>query len=87
VRDRLGSGVGVLGSSHDGKGALVVWVSPDLVDVGLSAGEIIAPGAALLGGGGSKDALLAQAGGPRGVDVEEAVTEAAGRAREALAAR
>jgi alanyl-tRNA synthetase len=85
VRDRLGSGVGVLGSSHGGKGALVVWVSDDLVQSGISAGDIIAAGARVLGGGGSRDPALAQAGGPRGDEIEAAVTEAAQAAREALA--
>ena len=84
VRDRLGSGVGVLGSSKDGNGALVVWVSPDLVASGVSAGRVIAAGSAVLGGGGSREDALAQAGGPRGDQVQEAVEAVARSAREAL---
>ncbi|MFQ5554309.1 MAG: alanine--tRNA ligase [Acidimicrobiia bacterium] len=87
VRDRLGSGIGVIGSAREGKGALVVFVSSDLVDAGISAGDIVTAGASVLGGGGSRDAALAQAGGPRGGDIEEAVGAAAGVAREALASR
>ncbi len=87
VREGLGPGVGVIGSSHDGKGALVGFVSPDLVDAGVSAGDIIAPGARVLGGGGSRDAALAQAGGPSGDEIEAAVAEAGRAAREALAGR
>ncbi len=86
VRDRLGSGIGVLGSTHKGKGALVVWVTPELVESGVSAGEVIGGGARVLGGGGSKDPSLAQAGGPKGDQVGAAVAESASAAREALAA-
>ncbi len=87
VRDRLGAGVGVLGSASGGKGALVVWASDDVVAGGVSAGDIVAAGARVLGGGGSRDASLAQAGGPHGDEIEAAVTEAANAAREALAGR
>jgi alanyl-tRNA synthetase len=66
TRDRLGSGVVVVGSVNEGKGALVAAVSVDLVSRGLSAAELIAPAARLLGGGGSRDPELAQAGGPAG---------------------
>ncbi len=66
VRDRLGSGVVVVGSVNEGKGALVAAVSVDLVARGLSAAELLAPAARLLGGGGSRDPELAQAGGPAG---------------------
>ena len=56
----------MLGSELDAKGSLVGAVSKDLVTVGVSAGDLVATGARLLGGGGSKDAEMAQAGGPRG---------------------
>jgi alanyl-tRNA synthetase len=84
LRDRLGSGIGVVGSDHDGKGALVGFVSPDLVAAGVSAGEIIAPAARVLGGGGSRDAHLAQAGGPNGGELEAALETARETARTAL---
>ncbi len=83
VRERLGRGVVVLGSRNRGKGALVAVVSKDLVDAGLDASELLMPGARILGGGGSRDPELAQAGGPQGDRMEEAlaaVREAAGRA-------
>ena len=73
VRDRLGSGVVVLGSMVAGKGALVGVVSPDLVSRGFSASDLVMAGARVLGGGGSRDPELAQAGGPRGEKVGEAL--------------
>ncbi len=65
VRERLGRSVVVLGSTNAGKGALLGAVSADLVAAGLSAADIILPAARILGGGGSRDPELAQAGGPK----------------------
>ena len=83
VREHLGRGVVVLGSTNAGKGALVGAVSADLVASGVSAAEVILPAARILGGGGSRDPELAQAGGPNGDRLEEsldAAREAAARA-------
>jgi len=83
LRDRLGRGVVVLGSAIGGKGALVAVVSPDLVAKGVSAADLLVPGARILGGGGSRDPELAQAGGPNGGRLGEAldaIRDAAGRA-------
>ena len=78
VRDRLEApSVVVLGATSGGKGALVGLVSKDLVERGLSAAEMISQGAAVMGGGGSRDPELAQAGGPNGAAIEDAL--AAGR--------
>jgi alanyl-tRNA synthetase len=87
VRDRIGSGVGVFGSVTDGKAALIVFVTEDLVDVGISAGDIAGAGAALLGGGGSRDPKLAQAGGPNASAMGEAIDAARTSAVEALTSR
>ena len=76
--------MGVLASSDGGKGAIIVWVSDELVAVGVSAGEIAAAGARRLGGGGSHDPKLSQAGGPNGDQIEEALAEAKRAAVEAL---
>ncbi len=49
----------------------------------MDASALLMPGARILGGGGSRDPELAQAGGPAGDRMEEAlaaVKEAAGRA-------
>ncbi len=84
IRDRMGSGVGVLGSLSDGKAALVVIVSDDLVAKEVTAAGIAAVGATILGGGASRDASLAQAGGPKAEELDEAVQQAVAAAREAL---
>jgi len=87
VRDRLPSGIGVLGSVVDGKGAIIAFVSDDLVEEGVSAGEVIQEAARTLGGGGSRDPSLAQAGGPQGDRIDEALVAARNAAREALTGR
>ena len=82
VRDRLGRSVVMLGSSPAGKGALIGAVSKDLTEQ-VQAGAIVAEGATVMGGGGSRDPELAQAGGPNGDKVEaalEVIREAALRA-------
>jgi alanyl-tRNA synthetase len=82
VRDRIGSGFVVLGAERDGKGGLVGVLTRDLVESGLSAGELLAGPARLMGGGGSRDPELSQAGGPQGDKLPEALEAA----REAGAA-
>jgi alanyl-tRNA synthetase len=73
VRDRIGSGVVVLGSTSGGKGALIGAVSRDLVERGVSASDLIGPAARVMGGGGSRDPELSQAGGPEGGKLNEAI--------------
>ncbi|MDP3984297.1 MAG: alanine--tRNA ligase-related protein, partial [Acidimicrobiia bacterium] len=85
ARDRLGRGVVVLGSERDGKGSLVGVVSKDLVVAGISAADLVAIGARLLGGGGSRDPELAQAGGPQGDQLESALEAVREEARRRLA--
>lgn len=88
VRNRIkGPSLVVLGSAEGGKGTLVAIATRDLVDKGLSAGELIAGAARQLGGGGSRDPELAQAGGPNGRELAGAldtVREESGRALGAL---
>ena len=87
VRDRLGRGIGGIGSRHSGKGVLVAFVSPDLVAAGVSAADILRPAAQVLGGGGSRDPELAQAGGPHGDRLEDALEEARSTAQGILRSR
>ena len=83
VRDQLGSGIVMLGSNNGGKGALLGAVSKDLVERGVSAADLVMAGAKLLGGGGSRDPELSQAGGPNG----DKIVEALQAIREALSIR
>jgi alanyl-tRNA synthetase len=63
LRERLGSGVVVLGSSQGGKALLLAAVTKDLASR-ISAGEILKRIAPIVGGGGGGRADFAQAGGP-----------------------
>jgi alanyl-tRNA synthetase len=74
----------VFGAVHGGKGALVGLVTPDLVAAGVSAAEIIAAAAGELGGGGSRDPELAQAGGPHGENLDAALDLARVNAEQRL---
>ncbi len=85
VRDRIKRGVVVLGCTHAGKGALIGAVTGDLVASGVSAAELILPAARVLGGGGSRDPELAQAGGPKGDHLPEALDAAREAAAQTLA--
>ncbi len=84
IRDKVRSGVGVLGSNAGGKAALIGFVTEDLVAAGVSAGEIVAVAARVVGGGGSRDPQLSQAGGPNGDEIEASLAAAREAAREAL---
>ncbi len=63
VRDRLGSGAGVLFANLDGKGNFVAVVTPDLADSNrLHAGALVREVGRLTGSGGGGSARMAQAG-------------------------
>ena len=85
IRDRIdGSAAVILGSTAGGKGALIGLLTADLVEARLSAGELIAPAARTLGGGGSRDPELAQAGGPNAGSMDKALEIAAEDVEKAL---
>ena len=84
VRDHLGRGLVVLGAERDGKASLVAAATRDLVGTGLSAAQVLAGAARLLGGGSSRDPELAQAGGPHGERLADALEVARGDARASL---
>ena len=63
LRDKIGSGVVALGSTLNDRPALLAIVTDDLVERGLSAGEIVDEAAREMGGRGGGQARLAQAGG------------------------
>lgn len=70
VRERLGSGVIVLGSTIEGKPALVSMVTPDLP---LHAGQLVRQVARLVGGSGGGSPRTAQAGGQDAAKLPEAL--------------
>ena len=63
IRDRLPSGVVVLGATFDGKPALLAMVSQDLVAKGIKAGDIVREIAPHVDGRGGGRPDLAEAGG------------------------
>jgi alanyl-tRNA synthetase len=86
IRDKIGSGVVVIASAQDGKANLVAAVTQDLVRDGISATDIVAGGAQLLGGGKGGKPDLAIGGGPRGEEIERALETVSAAARAALRA-
>ena len=62
-RDKMGSGIVVLGAVMDGKPSLLAAVTQDLVAQGFDAGKIVREIAKVVGGGGGGKPTLAQAGG------------------------
>ena len=62
-RDRLGSGVVVLGTVLGERPALVAAVTPDLVEQGVDAARLVREIARIVGGGGGGKPTMAQAGG------------------------
>lgn len=72
LRNKIKSGVVVLGGVADGKVALVAAVTPDLV-TRVQAGKIIAEVAKLVGGKGGGKADLAQGGGTDPTKLDEAL--------------
>jgi alanyl-tRNA synthetase len=73
LKDRLKSAVIVLGTVYDGKPGFVSMVTPDLVNRGLHAGDIVKQVAGVTGGGGGGKANMAQAGGKDKNKLDEAL--------------
>ena len=83
LRDRLGRGVVVLASENDGKVALVVSVSKDLVDR-VHAGRVVTAIAPIVGGGGGGRPDFAQAGGRQPEKIESLLAESRAVVEEML---
>ena len=74
LRQKLGSGVVILGSASDGKVALIVGVTKDLTGR-LPAGKVIAPVAQKVGGSGGGRPDMAEAGGKDPEALDSALNE------------
>ena len=72
AKDRIGSGVVVVGSVEDDKAVLVAGVTRDLTPR-LSAGTLLGQVAALMGGKGGGRPDMAQGGGPDAAKLPEAI--------------
>jgi len=75
-RERLVSGVVVLGMVLDGRPALVVSVTPDLVERGVDATRLVRGIARVVDGGGGGKPTMAQAGGRDPSRLDEALQAA-----------
>jgi alanyl-tRNA synthetase len=83
-RDRLGSGVFVLGTVLDGRPAFVASITPDVVERGADAVAIVRGLGRVVGGGGGGRSTMAQAGGSDPSKLDEALAQAAGILKEQL---
>ena len=82
LKGQLGDSAVVLGTANEGRVALIVAVSPALVERGVKAGQIVKTAAQVVGGGGGGRDTMAQAGGRDPSKLPEALDAA----REAIAA-
>ena len=85
ARDSLGAdAIIVVIGVHAGKAGVVVAVGKDRASAGVSAAELAAPVAKLLGGGTAKNAELVVGGGPNVNAIDEALTVARDRVADAV---
>ncbi|RUA18486.1 MAG: alanine--tRNA ligase [Clostridia bacterium] len=63
LRNKLGSGVVILGAVINDKPMLIAAATPDVVNQGIHAGDIVKALAPIIGGGGGGRPNMAQAGG------------------------
>ncbi len=75
MRDKIGSGVVVLGSASNGSVSLIVGVTKDLTSR-IQAGKVIGPVAQKVGGKGGGRPDLAEAGGKDAAALDSALSEA-----------
>ncbi len=73
LRDRLGSGVVILGTVIDGTPSLLAMVTTDLVANGVRAGDIIRQAVPLMDGRGGGRPDLAEAGGRNAAGLDDAI--------------
>jgi alanyl-tRNA synthetase len=73
LKTKLGSSIIVLGSVFEDKPSFVAMVTPDLVQKGYNAGDIVKKVAQVTGGGGGGKAGMAQAGGKDKSRIDEAL--------------
>jgi len=76
IRNKIGSGVVVLASSHEGKVSFVAMATKDVVQKGIHSGNIVREAAKVTGGGGGGRPDMAQAGGKDVSRINEALKSA-----------
>jgi alanyl-tRNA synthetase len=83
-RDKLGSGVVVLGTVTNDKPLVIATVTDDLVKRGLHAGKLVKEVAQVVGGGGGGKPTMAQAGGKDAAKLDEALAKVDSLVSEAI---
>jgi len=73
LKEKLGSGIVVLASVVQDTSSFIAMVTPDVVQKGYNAGEIVREVAKVTGGGGGGKPGMAQAGGKDSSKVDEAL--------------
>ncbi len=86
VRDRLDSGVIVLGTVIDGRPSLLSMVTPDLITRGVRAGDVVREAATIIEGRGGGRPELAEAGGKDPSKLDDALAAVAGIVQRGLGA-
>jgi len=76
LRDKLGSAVIVLGAVVGERPQILAMVTPDLVQRGYHAGNLVKALAQMIGGGGGGRPDMAQAGGKDAASLPEAIARA-----------
>lgn len=74
LKEKLGSGIILLGTAQDDKVQLIAGVTKDLVEKGYHAGKLIKEAATICGGGGGGRPDMAQAGGKNPEKLNDAIT-------------
>jgi alanyl-tRNA synthetase len=77
LRDKLSSGVIVLGTIIEEKPHLLTMITPDLVKQGYHAGNLVKALAQMVGGGGGGRPDMAQAGGRDAASLDSAIASVA----------
>jgi alanyl-tRNA synthetase len=85
LKGKLGTAVVVLGTAQQGRANLVGAVTKDLVAKGVSARDLLAPGAAILGGGAGGKPELSISGGSAADKLDDALDAVTAVAKDALA--
>ncbi len=84
LKEKMDSGIIVLGARNNGKANFIAIVTKDLIQKGLKAGDIVKVGAKIAGGGGGGRPDMAQAGGKNPEKIEEALAAVKSYVEETL---
>ncbi len=84
LKEKMESGIIVLGGKNNGKANFIAIVTRDLIKKGIKAGDIVKVGAKVAGGGGGGRPDMAQAGGKNPEKINEALAAVKSYVEETL---